>query len=218
MEDISTNIVPPTFNKDSFHCPHCGVLSQQIWRSLYSDVYNLSSAIQDLDIVYCQNPECKKYSLWKDQTMIFPQKILMPIAHIDMPEDVKEIYNEARQVSNLSPRAAAALLRVVLEKLTIYLGEKDGELNTRIANLSKKGLPQKVIQSLDIVRITANEGGSHAGEIDLTGADNLGIVYKLFWLINFIVEKMISEPKHIEEMFSTLPKDKIKGITERDSN
>jgi len=53
--------------------------------------------------------------------MVFPNRITVELAHIDMPEEVKEIYNEAREVSNISPRAAAALLRVALEKLTEYL-------------------------------------------------------------------------------------------------
>jgi len=53
--------------------------------------------------------------------MIRPNVSNAPLPHEDMPDDVKEIYEEARQVSVFSQRAAAALLRVSLEKLTAFL-------------------------------------------------------------------------------------------------
>ncbi|MBQ7074264.1 hypothetical protein IJM86_04305 [bacterium] len=53
--------------------------------------------------------------------MIRPNVSPAPLPNEDMPSDVKEIYEEARQVSAFSPRAAAALLRVSLEKLTANL-------------------------------------------------------------------------------------------------
>ena len=133
-----------------------------------------------------------------------------------MPEDVRKIYEEARDIAGVSARAAAALLRVALEKLTIYLGEKEGNLNTRIKNLKAKGLPEDVIKCLDIVRINANEGGSHSGQIDLENKDNDQIVDILFRLVNFIVEKTISDKKQIDEMFQALPENKKQGIKNRD--
>lgn len=167
------------------------------------------------DISICDH--CKKFALWINAKMIYPNVITAPIAHADMPSDVKKIYEEARAVSSISPRASAALLRVTLEKLTEHLGETKGSLNERIKNLKKQGLPQKVIDSLDIVRIIANEGGSHAGQIDLTGSDNPEIVNTLFWLTNFIIEKTITEDRKIEEMRKNLPEDKKEGIKNRDS-
>jgi hypothetical protein len=105
-----------------------------------------------------------------------------------------------------------------LEKLTEHLGESKGKLNTRIGNLKKQGLPEDVIKSLDIVRVTANEGGSHAGEIDLSNKDNSEIVDKLFFLVNFIVEKTITDQKNIKELFKGLPKNKKEGIKNRDKD
>lgn len=148
--------------------------------------------------------------------MVYPNILTSDLPHVDMPDSVKELYEEARLVANCSPRAAAALLRVALEKLTEELGETKGNLNTRIKNLKSKGLPEKAIQSLDIVRIFANEGGSHSGEIDLSGADNSQIVDSLFWLVNFIVEKTISENNQIDLIYSKIPKHKIEGINNRD--
>ena len=159
---------------------------------------------------------CKNYSFWVNEKMVHPLVSNAPAPNADMPENVKELYEEARNVQPHSARAAAALLRVALEKLTEDLGETKGSLYIRIGNLKKQGLPKKVIQGLDIVRIVANEGGAHAGQIDLTGKDNQKIVNKLFFLVNFIVEKTITEGKQIETSYSNLPQDKKTGINNRD--
>ncbi len=207
---MENNYKQPAFKDSNFHCPHCGVLAFQNWQYIsHSGRY-----FDDLEVAFCQN--CEEYSLWKDEKMIFPKKLTAPFPHEDMPETVKELYEEARLVSNDSPRAAAALLRVSLEKLTEELGEKEGKLNTRIGNLNKQGLPKKVIQSLDAVRIFANEGGSHSGEIDLTGEDNEEIVSSLFKLVNFIVEKTISENIQIDDIYGKIPENKKAGIKDRD--
>ena len=42
------------------------------------------------------------------------------------------------------------------------------------------------------------------------------IVDKLFWLVNFIVEKAIEEPAEIKSNFSKMPKDKVDGVKKRD--
>ncbi len=172
--------------------------------------------LSELNISICQY--CKEYSVWLGEKMIFPQAFTAPLPDEDMPDDVKKIYEEARGVADISPRAAAALLRVALEKLTARLGEKEGTLNDRIKKLNQKGLPEKVIQSLDTVRILANEGGAHAGVIDLTGEDNKAIVNGLFFLVNFIVEKTISDPKKVDEMVAQLPEEKKAGIENRDKS
>lgn len=148
--------------------------------------------------------------------MIFPSGSNIPMPHTDMSESVKEIYTEARDIAWKSPRAAAALLRLALEKLTEELGETEWALNTRIGNLKKKWLPERAIQALDIVRITANEWASHLGQIDLTGSDNAEIVNQLFFLLNFIVEHVITVNNQLDAMYANLPPDKKQGIVDRD--
>ncbi len=183
------------------------------------------------DYHYLQEPEnyyfwasictnCRRISIWRGKgesyKMIYPLVSSAPLPNKDMPPKVEEIYREARDVAALSTRAAAALLRVALEKLTEYLGETEGNLNTRIQNLKKQGLPERVIQSLDIVRIYANEGGAHAGHIDLDNNDNSDIANTLFFLVNFIVEKTITDDKVINGLRQGLPAGKKKGIENRD--
>ncbi len=207
--------VAPKFLEDAFCCPHCNAFSHQSWPSVY---YSVSSGgfleLDDLAISICAR--CERFSYWIKGRLIFPQQITAPLPHGDMPKSVLEYYNEAREVSVSSPRAAAALLRIAAKKLCEDLGEDESNLNQAIGNLNKKGLPETVIMSLDTVRIVGNEGGAHEGQIDLTGKDNEEIVNRLFWLINFIVQKTITEPAKIEETFFSLPEDKKKGVAIRD--
>ena len=167
-----------------------------------------------LKVAICAH--CRNLSFWINKQLVFPQKITAPLAHEDIPKPVLEYYDEAREVSASSPRAAAALLRLAAKKLCESLGEEESNLYCAIGKLREKGLPQSVIQSLDTVRIVGNEGGAHEGQIDLTGEDNKEIVSRLFWLINFIVEKTITEPKEVQDMFSSLPEDKRQGVEDRD--
>ena len=125
--------------------------------------------------------------------MVYPLVSSAPKPHKDMPASVKEIYDEARLVEPFSKRAAAALLRVSLEKLAEELGETEGSLHTRIAQLKKKGLSDEVIEALETVHITASEGGAHAGVIDLENRDNPNIVNTLFKIVNFIVKEVTAD-------------------------
>lgn len=130
-----------------------------------------------------------------------------------MPDDVKADYDEARGIVSKSPRGAAALLRLALQKIMPHLGEKGKTLDDDIASLVKKGLPSGVQQALDTVRVIGNEA-VHPGTIELN--DNPQIAQSLFKLVNIIVEKMIAEPKEVAALYDNLPPTKLEGIDKRD--
>ena len=54
----------------------------------------------------------------------------------------------------------------------------------------------------------------HPGVLNLN--DNRDVASQLFKLVNFIVTKMLSEPKEIDEIYNGLPENKLKGIKDRD--
>ena len=164
----------------------------------------------------CSNKDCNKFSFWIDGKMVYPSVLISPLPHKDMPENVKKTYEEARQVQPASVRASAALLRVSLEKLTAHLGETKGSLYTRIAKLKKNGLPSQVIENLDIIKEYGDEGGAHAGVINLE--DNEYVLNGLFMLVNTIVEKTITENKKAKELRAILQEAKKAKIENRDSN
>lgn len=208
----------PEAKKSEFHCPHCNVYSHQKWdniRSRFGSNNRNSSQILDGKIGYCQN--CKKYTLWVGEDMIYPSASSAPIPSNDMPDEVANDFEEARQIVDDSPKAAAALLRLAMEKLTQDLiGDTDQSLYQNIGDLVEQGrIDKRVQKALDSVRVTGNDY-VHAGEI--YSPDDRETALRLFDLVNVIVELTISRERLIEEAYSEIPENKKKGIEQRDSS
>ena len=214
---------PETFN-DMFQNLINNLLTTNIYTQIHSNYFSNLSQSWNTDfnnhLVYMSKmamcDHCSSYSFWVKEKMVYPKLSSAPMPYPDMPENVKELYNEARLVCEVSSRSAATLLRVSLERLTEYLGEKTGNLNQRISNLKSMGLSERIINSLDIVRIYGNDG-AHSNEMNMDGKDSSEIVNKLFWLVNIIVEKVIIEPKVIDDIYLQLPESKRDAIDERDT-
>lgn len=201
----------PSFQESAFNCPHCNAFSNQLWSTL---TYFRGGNYQVKDLFYCQCSHCRNFSLWIGEKMVYPLVAGAPVPNPDLPDDVKLDYEEARNIVNLSPRGATALLRLAIQKLCIHLGEKGKNINDDIGSLVKKGLSVKVQQSLDIVRVIGNNA-VHPGQIDLT--DDIATASNLFVLINIIAEVMITQPKEVDKLFNSLPSNQIEGIKKRDS-
>ena len=133
--------------------------------------------------------------------------------HPDQPEACRKDYDEARAVFSLSARAAAALLRLAVQKLMVELDEKGKNLNEDIATLVAKGLPVLVQKALDYCRVVGNNA-VHPGEIKIE--DTPDIAENLFRMINFIVEDRITKPKEIEALYGKLPGEAREAIERRD--
>ena len=203
--------IQPKLHKASFTCPYCGVLAKQEWqeRGLKFESYgNHQNNI--LGSATCQH--CDETSIWIKDKMYYPDTGNSPFPNPEMPELVKNLYLEAASISNKSPRGAAALLRLAIQVLCKELEEKGDYINTDIGNLVKKGLPEIVQQSLDVVRVTGNDA-VHPGQID---TDNPETVGQLFDLTNVIIEYMIALPKKVSGIYTGLPTGKLDGINKRD--
>ncbi|MBF0638764.1 DUF4145 domain-containing protein [Pseudomonas protegens] len=134
-------------------------------------------------------------------------------ANPDMPSDIKRDYDEASSILNQSPRGAAALLRLAIQKLCKELGQPGKNINDDIKSLVSSGLSSMVQQALDTVRVIGNSA-VHPGQIDIK--DDRQTAESLFRLINLIVEKMVSEPKHVQAMYDALPGNLVQAIKDRD--
>ena len=165
------------------------------------------------DIVACFCERCQNCSLWVKKVLVYPSLSTAPMPCADMPEDVKTDFMEAREVFDLSPKSAAALLRLALQKLMPHLSEEGKNINEDIGRLVKKGLPLQVQQALDVVRVVGNNA-VHPGQIDLD--DKKETASKLFGLLNFIVERQITHTKQLGELYQALPPNQLDQIEKRD--
>src|SRR5262249_11163434 len=135
-------------------------------------------------------------------TMIHPVATTAPLPNADMPDEVKADYAEASEIVGRSPRGAAALLRLAIQKLLRHLGEKGKNIDDDIAALVTKGLPATIQKALDTVRVIGNES-VHPGTIDLR--DEPETAAALFGLVNLIVQDRITQPKEIDTLYGKLP-------------
>lgn len=203
---------PKVYGK-SFTCPHCGVISKQDWWHIDWNQNTWAQNHQNpIKVGYCQH--CEKNTLWVGDKMYYPDNGNAPFPNSEMPDSVKKLYLEAAAIHTKSPRGAAGLLRLSIQVLCKELGEYGNNINKDISSLVQKGLPIIVQQSLDIVRVTGNDA-VHPGQIDTDDTETVG---KLFELVNVIVEYMITLPKKVNGLYSSLPSDKVNAIKNRDNH
>jgi hypothetical protein len=130
-----------------------------------------------------------------------------------MPNEIKALYNEALSVLDLSPKAAAALMRLAIQNLMPLIGADKGNLDKNIAKLVGEGLLLEVQQALDYCRVIGNNA-VHPNELNLD--DTPDMARAMFDMINFIVEEKIAKPKRVKELFDRLPSGALEAIEKRD--
>jgi len=201
-----------------YTCPHCGTISQmeKDFHRFQSDCQSSSTGRgivvhNQLTIHRCQC--CGRKIIWIDKDYVYPD-IIAEEPNTDMPDPVKQLYNEAGLIYSKSPRAACALLRLAIDRLCNELGENDRDINKNIGALVKKGLPQSVQQALDVVRVVGNKA-VHPGQIAFD-VDDVGTATMLMRLLNIIVERMITEPNEINSLYQGLPESVKESIAKRD--
>jgi hypothetical protein len=214
--------IAPTLNRKSFHCPHCGVLAEQTWsanincnyqgRLANGSIRHTSFGLPNTSIAKCKH--CDQVSIWINEKMVYPLTGNIETANEDLPEEIKKDYDEAKNIVNISPRGAAALLRLAIQKLCVHLGEKGKNINDDIASLVKKGLPQTMQQALDSVRVVGNNA-VHPGVINFE--DSTDTAHALFGFVNIIADVLITQPKRIKEYYEKhVPEGLRQKIEERD--
>ncbi len=168
-------------------------------------------AVENLSISECY--VCHEVSLWLHKSLLWPLAKTGPKPNADMPAFITNHFEEARDIFDRSPRGAAALLRLCVQELCDHLGHKGKTIDEAIASMVRDGLPLVIQQALDSVRVIGNEA-VHPGTIDFH--DDPQTAAQLFNLINIIVERMISQPKQIDQIYAGLPEGKRAAIDRRD--
>ena len=90
---------------------------------------------------------CKDISIWIYDKLVHPRRGAVPPANSDLSKDIRQDYDEASSILDLSPRGAAALLRLAVQKICIELKQPGKNLNDDIGALvATDGLDPRILR------------------------------------------------------------------------
>lgn len=187
-------------------------LTKEVFFEIHENTSYLRGEVINLYLSTCFS--CERVAVWIADRLVHPENTSSIHPNDEMPDEIRPDFLEAASIVDRSPRGAAALLRLCIQKLTAYLGEKGKNIDDDIGALVKRGLDARIQRALDVVRVIGNNA-VHPGQIDLR--DDKATAIELFRLVNLIVEAMIATPKHIEAMYGSLPKGALEAIEKRDA-
>lgn len=200
-------------NKDGLIKHFQRKLAREVFFDTHEPALYLRTEVVNLYVSTCYS--CERLAIWVADNLIHPRQSSSIQPNDEMPDQIRPDFLEAAAIVDLSPRGAAALLRLCIQKLMVHLGEKGKKIDDDIGALVKRGLDGRIQKALDIVRVIGNNA-VHPGQIDLR--DDKATATELFRLVNLIVEAMIATPKHIEAMYGALPENARKAIEKRDAD
>src|SRR5690606_26564134 len=119
---------------------------------------------QNLPIDYATSKcdHCEDFTLWHKKQLIYPRTKAVEEPSTDMPAVVKDLYDEAANVFQDSPRAAGALLRLALQHLLGEVGGAGKNINDDIKLIVASGVDLQTQKALDIIRVFGNSS-AHPG-------------------------------------------------------
>jgi hypothetical protein len=188
-------LMPQTVYRGGDYSQHTNVL----------DILGAKKKIYSFSV--CQ--ECNNILFWLNRDIIYPAPKYGQEPSTFMPEDVADLYNQARGVYHTSRISALFLLRLAVEKLCKKLLNKEetkAKLFALINELRKKdSLPENVINILDSYRsigdIAVHEGLDVTEELEI----NPDV---LFRTIDYIVVKTFEELDIEDKFFKGIEKNK----------
>ena len=190
----------PDRDSEGFRCPSCGAHAGQRWYPFvvgYQDKgssegaawWGIGREAGGIALSFCE--ACRQAVVWHGHSPVWPVTSSAPPASPAMPEEVRADFEEARQVVDRSPRSAAALLRLALQKLSRHLGRPGENISEDLEALMGSGLPDSAQRALRVPG-AAGDGPAPPGELDRR--DDRETARALFDLVNTVVDRMIAEP------------------------
>ena len=156
-----------------------------------------SRDVQNVSISYCFN--CNEMCLWVYDQLVWPRREGCPEPKLHAPPSVRRESEEASQTLEASPRGAAALLRIAIEKLCKELGVSGETLKDDIELFVREDVDARVQKVLDAAQILESNA-MRPGQIGL--GEDRATAETLSGLVNLICEKMIMEPRHLQEVYT----------------
>jgi hypothetical protein len=217
------NYLQPGYGLKNFTCPHCNNKTPHTWGDICFSSPQFALRYQDISPEIrtgslCWN--CHKIIIWKHLeggkfAIEYPLAKMGPPHDTEWSDEYQKLYEEARSIAAISPRAASALLRMFIEKIADDNGaQKKGTLNKKIQWLiDNKRLDPELSQAFDIVRIHAGETIHPSGEIDLE--DDPETLDALFDIAQEVGSHFLSAPVKRKNLWEKLPESKKKQVEER---
>lgn len=163
------------------YCPHCGNTSVQtrLFEQHYRErsYWGPEAEEETHDALYTVTrcATCSRLLVYSDcedfteQTqlgdLVFPKQAALSR---DVPENVRNIYQEAQRVKQTSPIAFAVLCRRVLEEVCRAKGIDRPNLSAALAELAKQGvIPRVLSDASSLIRLIGN-AGAHASDLKIT--------------------------------------------------
>ena len=203
----------PEFGREAFYCPLCGAFANQLWGVAYcfQDGGN-RRALNNGDLwslalcAFCQNN-----SVWLGERLIYPLARLGEESSPDMPDDVRVLYDEAREVAVVSRRAGAAMARATLELLVKRIDPDAPPRSTLVQRLDRiiPLVDTPLGQMLTFARHVGN--AIHATELPdeaivmVLDDDQTDGMELIFAAVNGLVEAKITRPRVAAEMYLKIP-------------
>lgn len=215
---------PPKHRSTKFICPWCNAFSQHTWPTdimISESPFSPSFPWNTVDRSTCT--ACSAETVWHNVDGFFDWQIIWPKQskigkepNPDMPDKVRETYEEARSIGSSSPRAATALLRLATEYLIIDQVGRKINLNEGIGELVKDNrMPKRVQKVADYLRLSGNDAVHTVQAIQ--DDDPEGTTEMLFDFLNTLVDELITNPNQVDSLYDRIPEEKRSSIEKRDA-
>lgn len=205
-------------------CPYCltAINYETNSASFYSDFDDDQDNGYELIYGFC--PECHKlivtllegtinYSDGEEyidgvEALIYPKYYSNTQLSVYIPQKYADVFKEAEQVNNISPRASATLSRYLLQMvLHEELNIKERNLEEEIRTLeSKRDIPSQLITLLQVLRRVANFGAhpkksTHSAEIlEVEEGESAVMLEVIKELFDFLFVKPAQQKEFLEEI------------------
>lgn len=201
----------------SEYCPQCKAVSRFEKYALnvhFSEQYKI---IHSKDKAWCkiiankcvccdyltfdhEKNEKESYSI--TTTRVYPQEFPadIPQPNMDMPDAVRDLYNEAALIFNSSPRSAAILLRLCLQYLLRSCGFK-GTIYKMLEQAKKeKNIDIDIQTIMDACRKLGNKSAHEANQL----TDDIKNMKLMFKALNIISSAILTYKREKGELASKL--------------
>lgn len=224
-----SDYIAPEGSINSYTCPYCGVnTTVKESNPLYPfgrDPNAYPTKVNPIVFMHqCGNAKCQNIIVWfKDYPnqsfwgrYDYPDVKPYPLQEDAIPEDVKDIYEEARAVYGVSKRSSAILLRLALDKLLDFIDDSlktERNIKVKIEKYLETKQNYMIAQAMDNIRLIGNGNAHDITDIIETVSDE--DIDNLFVFFNIIIHNIITMEKMVKEMHNKMPD--RKKITEASS-